>query len=529
VLNKTKSWSKIKVLGKKSDDFNLAKMFKKNPNRGKDLILSVGDLNFDFSKSRITEKVLKEFHKLAVEIGLQNKVNSMFGGENINSSQNRQVGHIWLRSKNLRPKTINRIEENQDQFLSFADNVRSGSVKGTTGKEITDVVNIGIGGSDLGPAMVYKALQNNHDNKINCHFLSNIDEFENINTFGGLNPETTLIVVTSKSFTTAETMKNALFAKNWLKKSSSPLSVRDHFVAVSTNLQACEEFGISKDRVFLFWDWVGGRYSLFSSVGISIALGYGSKAFLELQNGASKIDQSLKDINFLNFAPFIHAVINIWNLNILKMKSLAVIPYSSSLQIFPAFLQQLWMESNGKSIDLKGKEISFNTCPVIFGEPGTNSQHSFFQFLHQSPEIVPVDFILIKSQKNEDAEFQNTLFANALAQAAVLAFGKSKSDLKKEGVSKDLISHKFMPGNRPSNILILPQLNADSLGQLIAFYETSVILQGFLMNINSFDQWGVELGKTTAESFLNSIQGEVKLDFDSSTNNLISEFKKANP
>ena len=216
----------------------------------------------------------------------------------------------------------------------------------------------------------------------------------------------------------------------------------------------------------------------------------------------------------------------IWNLNILKMKSLAVIPYSSSLQIFPAFLQQLWMESNGKSIDLKGKEISFNTCPVIFGEPGTNSQHSFFQFLHQSPEIVPVDFILIKSQKNEDAEFQNTLFANALAQAAVLAFGKSKSDLKKEGVSKDLISHKFMPGNRPSNILILPQLNADSLGQLIAFYETSVILQGFLMNINSFDQWGVELGKTTAESFLNSIQGEVNLDFDSSTNNLISEFKK---
>lgn len=525
--HKVKSWIRIRKLGQKSGDFELNKLFRKNPSRGKDFVKNIADINFDYSKSRINTKALFEFSKFAKEVHLQKQIDQILDGELMNNTEFRSVGHIWLRSTKLRPKNISEVSEievTQKDFLTFSDQVRSGSIKSITGKVFTDVLNIGIGGSDLGPAMVYKALNHIHDSKINCHFVSNIDELEISSVLNKLNPDTTLIVVTSKTFTTAETMKNAEFAKRWLSNALGEKSIKNHVVAISTNTSACKNFGIDEAKIFPFWDWVGGRYSLFSSVGISIALGYGSQTFTDLQLGASKIDMTLKNVDFDNYAPFIHAAINIWNLNVLKLRSLAVIPYVTALSRFPAFLQQLWMESNGKSVDRAGKPVKFNTCPVIFGEPGTNSQHSFFQFLHQGTEIVPVDFVVITNELGSDREFKDSLFANALAQSSVLAFGISKEELKEQGVKKELISHKVMPGNRPSNIISIPRLDAVMLGELIAFYETSVILQGLMMNINSFDQWGVELGKKTASRVLSFIKGRNQPDMDSSTNNQVKRY-----
>ena len=530
--NNKLAWAKILELKKARTSLILSDLFAKDPQRGFDYNSNIADLNLDFSKSLITMKILKKFEEFGEKIKLQQQINQILDGEPVNFTEKRAVGHVWLRSKKLRNQAIKgvlEIDEVQNRFLDFSEKIRSGKNVGYTGKKITDVVNIGIGGSDLGPAMIYKALEHQHDGKIRCHFVSNIDETEIATTLKTLDAETTLLVITSKTFSTIETMTNASYAKKWLISSLGTTDFQKHVVAISTNLKACEEFGIDKNNVFPFWDWVGGRYSLLSSVGISIALGYGADIFVELQKGASLIDESLKKIDFRTNPIFIHAAISLWNLNVMRFSSLAVIPYSSALSRFPAFLQQLWMESNGKSVDRDGKKVKLNTCPVIFGEPGTNSQHSFFQMLHQGTEIIPVDFIVIKSGLGEDRNFQDSLFANALAQASVLAFGKQKSELKSENIDSDLINHKIMPGNRPSMILSLSKLNPSTLGQLVAFYESSVILQGLMLNINSFDQWGVELGKKTAVSVLESIQSLKKANFDSSTNNQIATYRKLNP
>ena len=530
MISESKSWTRIVKHGK-SKNFDLRKLFSKDPQRGKNFSLKIADLNFDYSKSLIDDKTIKNFLSLAKEIKLDKQISDLLSGELINNTEKRSVGHIWLRSKDLRPSKIegvSEIDRVQANFLNFASDVRSGRIRGHSGKNFSDVVNIGIGGSDLGPAMLYKALLHKHDGKINCHFVSNIDELEISQVLKNLNPESTLFVVTSKTFTTAETLKNANFAKRWLVNSQGQDAVKNHFVAISTSANACKDFGVDSERVFPFWDWVGGRFSVFSSVGISLALGYGSDSFKDLQKGASEIDSYLKAKDFSQNAAFIHAIINIWNLNILKLNSLAVIPYTSSLSRFPAYLQQLWMESNGKSVTKSGKKSKLKTSPVIFGEPGTNSQHSFFQMLHQGNQVIPVDFVLVKDGLGHDKEFQDSLFANALAQAAVLAFGKNKDELKSEKTENELINHKIMPGNRPSNIITLPNLEEKSLGQLIGFYESSVIFQGLLLNINSFDQWGVELGKKTASKILKSMSDATKPDYDSSTNQQILNYKKKN-
>ena len=526
------AWTKILDLKKTKKSLNLNELFLKNPQRGYEFNHSVADLNLDYSKSLITDKILKKFEDLAEKIKLQDQINQIINGKLSNSTEKRSVGHMWLRSKFLRNKSVTGVADIdivQRNFLEFVDKVRTGVHKGSSGKSFTDVVNIGIGGSDLGPAMIYKALEHQHDGKIRCHFISNIDETEISTTLKNLDATTTLLVITSKTFTTIETMTNANYAKKWLVKSLGTSNIEQHVVAISTDAKACKQFGIDKDRVFPFWDWVGGRYSLLSSVGISIALGYGSEVFTSIQKGASKIDESLQNVDFKTNPIFIHAAISLWNLNVMKFGSLAVIPYASALSRFPAFLQQLWMESNGKSVDKEGNNIKLSTCPVIFGEPGTNSQHSFFQMLHQGTEVIPVDFIVVKSGTGEDRSFQDALFANALAQASVLAFGKSRPQLKSENVDQELINHKVMPGNRPSMILSLAKLNASTLGQLVAFYESSVILQGLMLNINSFDQWGVELGKKTAANVLAVIQNNVKNEFDSSTTNQITSYRKINP
>jgi glucose-6-phosphate isomerase len=526
------AWTKILDLKKTKKSLNLTELFLKNPQRGYEFNQSVADLNLDYSKSLITEKILKRFEDLAEKLNLQDQMNQIFNGKLANSTEKRSVGHMWLRSKFFRNNSVTGVADIdivQRNFLEFAEKVRSGVHKGASGKSITDVVNIGIGGSDLGPAMIYKALEHQHDGKIKCHFISNIDETEISSTLKKLDASTTLVVITSKTFTTVETMTNANYAKKWLIQSLGTSNIEQHVVAISTDTKACKQFGIDKNNVFPFWDWVGGRYSLLSSVGISIAMGYGADVFTTIQKGASKIDENLQNIDFKTNPMFIHAAISLWNLNVMKFGSLAVIPYASALSRFPAFLQQLWMESNGKSVDREGNKIKLSTCPVIFGEPGTNSQHSFFQMLHQGTEVIPVDFIVIKSGMGEDRNFQDSLFANALAQASVLAFGKSKTQLKSENVDQELINHKVMPGNRPSMILSLAKLNPSTLGQLVAFYESSVILQGLMLNINSFDQWGVELGKKTAVSVLEVIQEVEKDEFDSSTNNQIATYQKINP
>ena len=526
------AWNNILDFKKTKKSLNLSELFSKDPQRGYKYNSDIADLNLDFSKSLVTEKILKKFEDLAGKVKLQQQIIQLFNGEIMNSTENRSVGHVWLRSKSLRNNNIDGVSEVdkvQKNFLDFADNVRSGNHKGSRGERITDVVNIGIGGSDLGPAMIYKALEDNHDEKVRCHFVSNIDETEIASTLKNLRAATTLLVITSKTFSTIETMTNANYAKNWLIKSLGSTDIKQHLVAISTDVKACEEFGIDQKNVFPFWDWVGGRYSLLSSVGISIALGFGSEVFNEIQKGASLIDESLQQIDFKTNPVFIHAAINLWNLNVMNFGSLAVIPYASSLSRFPAFLQQLWMESNGKSVDRDGNKVKLRTCPVVFGEPGTNSQHSFFQMLHQGTEIIPVDFIVVKSGLGKDRNFQDALFANALAQSSVLAFGKQKTQLKAENVDSELINHKIMPGNRPSTILSLSKLSPSTLGQLVAFYESSVILQGLMLNINSFDQWGVELGKKTAVNVLQNIQNIKDSDFDSSTINQIASYRKINP
>lgn len=527
LIDKQKSWLSLKKISRKIEKQTLISLFKKNPKRGTQLYAQVGNLGIDYSKSLIDSNVLKEFSKLSVEIELRDRVLNLLSGARSNNTENREVGHFWLRSENLRPKNNSQfvsVAKVQEDFLTFAEQVQNSQVKGFTGKSFTDVVNIGIGGSDLGPAMVYRGLRNFEDNHLRAHFVSNIDENEIKNVLLNLNAESTLFIVTSKTFTTQETLFNAEFAKSWLSGKLGEKAVGDHFVAVSTNEELCEKFGINNSRIFPFWDWVGGRFSLFSSVGLIIAIVFGKKVFIDMQNGAAEVDELLIKKNFIDNPAWIHACINIWNLNFLKLSSLAVIPYASALDRFPAFLQQMWMESNGKSVTKEGKTLRISTSPVIFGEPGTNSQHSFFQMLHQGTQKIPVDFILIGKQDKQKSVGQDALFANALAQASVLAFGKSEKELNKENTEKTILKHKIMPGNKPSIIISMPEINAQNLGQLIAFYEISVLYQGLIMGINSFDQWGVELGKKTANKIFQSIQTKKSSEFDSSTNNQIKKY-----
>ncbi len=526
-LVSAKAWIKLKQLSK-SEKLDLRNLFVKDKNRIDYLFTNLAGINFDFSKSMINKKILTSLLTLTKERKVRSHYTELISGEKINKTEDRVVGHLWLRSRDLLPNQEKRsaeIDSTQTSFLNFATNIRNGNIFGYTGKKFTNVVNVGIGGSTLGPEMICHALSNNYDSQLNYYFVSNIDSFEIEKIINSLDPETTLFVITSKSFTTIETLANANQARIWIQERLGKNAISNHFIAVSTAVEKCLEFGISEERIFPVWDWVGGRFSVLSSVGITIAITYGPEIFLEIQKGAADFDKQLLVSPDDTNPSLLHAVINIWNMNFMNYSALAVIPYSSALEKFPSYLQQLWMESNGKSVDIDGNSVKVRTAPVVFGEAGTNSQHSFFQMLHQGSDVIPTDFITVKRNKGKLKDFADNLMSNAIAQSAVLAFGKNKKELIAEKTSRDLIKHKEMKGNRPSITIMLPELKAEIIGKLVAFYETSVIYQGFILGINSFDQWGVELGKENAITVKNRINGD-NSKFDSSTEKQISEYLK---
>ncbi len=521
--------TKLQNLAKKLRKKNLSDFFKKDSSRYADYHVKYLGISLDFSKNFIDKKVKSIFLNSSFTKRINKKIDDLINGLNVNLTEDRKVGHFWLRQRKTKTnieKYVSLVKTEEAKFLKFAEDIRSGVRKGFSNESFTDVVSVGIGGSDLGPLMVNEALSNIHDGKINLHFVSNIDQNYLDSIIRKLDPKKTLVVVISKTFTTLETIENAKYLKKWLEKSSKGVSVDPNFVAITTNPSESEKFGIQKSQTFIFWDWVGGRYSLFSAVGLPIALGYGANIFLELKKGAGDYDQILSEKKLENNPSFWHAVVSIWNLNFLNLSSLAVIPYSSLLSRFPAFLQQTWMESNGKSVDVDGRKSKLKNSPIVFGEPGTNSQHSFFQMIQQGNQTIPVDFILIKKNTDKNEVFHDHLIANALAQSMTMMLGKDVKLLKKEAIPNNLLKYKVMPGNRPSNILWIDSLDPWHIGQLISFYEISIMIQGFILNINSFDQFGVELGKKNALEIFNKIKGNSDTKLDQSTEENIKYFNR---
>ncbi|MDR2205322.1 MAG: glucose-6-phosphate isomerase [Flavobacteriaceae bacterium] len=522
------------------NDFDLRKLFAENPKRFEEFSVKKENFLFDYSKNLIDAETKKLLLNLAEECGLKDAISKMFSGDKINETENRAVLHTALRDfsdkeifvdgENIKPK----IGKVLQQMKSFSEKIISGEHKGFSGKAITDVVNIGIGGSDLGPAMVCSALKH-FKTRLNVHFVSNIDGNHIAEILKNLNPETTLFIVASKTFTTQETMTNAESAKNWFLKSGKSEDVAKHFVALSTNIQQVKQFGIAEENIFEFWDWVGGRYSLWSAIGLSIVLAAGFENFENLLKGAFDIDQHFQNTDFSENIPVLMALLGIWYRNFFGAASYAVLPYSQYLDRFPAYLQQADMESNGKSVDRNGDFVEYETGAIIWGEPGTNGQHAFYQLIHQGTELIPADFIAFVKSCNPISDHREKLLANFFAQTEALAFGKTKTEakaeLEKSGTSKDeterLLNYKIFQGNNPTNSLLFNELTPFSLGQLIALYEHKIFVQGIIWNIFSFDQFGVELGKVLANNILKELKTDQKIsDHDSSTNGLINYFKE---
>lgn len=519
----------------------MLEMFRHDPDRFKKLHIQFEDVLVDYSKNRINEKTLGLLFELASECKLSDAINSMFAGELINRTENRSVLHIALRNRSNSPILVNgsdvmpEINRVLDQMEIFSEKIISGTWKGYSDKAITDIVNIGIGGSDLGPLMVTEALRPFHTH-IRPHFVSNIDGTHLAEALKSLNPETTLFIVASKTFTTQETMTNAISARKWfLDKSQNKGDVARHFVAVSTNTTAVKEFGIDPDNMFVFWDWVGGRYSLWSSIGLSIACTIGYKNFVGLLEGAHAMDVHFKQEPFEKNIPVILALIGIWYTNFFGAASEAILPYDQYLHRFAAYFQQGNMESNGKSIDRNGKRINYSTGPIIWGEPGTNGQHAFYQLIHQGTQLIPCDFIAPIKSHNPVGDHHDKLLSNFFAQSEALMRGKSSQEVEAEleavGFSKDQIKFhtpfRVFDGNKPSNSILVNSITPRTLGILIALYEHKIFAQGIIWNIFSFDQWGVELGKALAKKILPELGlNEPVSNHDSSTNGLINHFNR---
>ncbi|MFT7234629.1 MAG: glucose-6-phosphate isomerase [Methylophagaceae bacterium] len=511
--------------------------FALDASRFKHFSLTSGDLLLDYSKNRITKETVQKLLALAESLDLSGWIERMYSGEAINVSEGRAVSHIALRNRSNTPimvdgkdimPGINRVLA---QMRQFCDQVHSGEWLGHTGNKITDVVNIGIGGSDLGPAMICDALEPYGVEGMHCHFVSNIDGTDLSTTLKNLNPETTLFVVASKTFTTQETLTNAQSARTWFLQSAQQDDVAKHFVAVSTNAEAVAEFGIDTDNMFEIWDWVGGRYSLWSAIGLPIALYAGMDNFERLLDGGHEMDNHFKSEPFENNMPVIMGLLGIWYINFFGAQTHAIVPYDHSLARFPSHMQQLDMESNGKITNRAGKRLSYKTGPVIWGTPGTNGQHAYFQLIHQGTQLIPVDFVLPVNSHYPEWDHQSILLANGLAQSEALMKGKSAEEVRIELVNEGLdgtelealLPHKVFPGNRPSNTLLFPQLTPEMLGQLVALYEHKVFVQGVIWNINSFDQWGVELGKQLAKAILPDLKLSNTISIhDSSTTSLIN-------
>ena len=499
------------------------------------------DLTFDYSKNRFDENVLNALLNLAKERKVEEKRDAMFAGKKINSTENRAVLHIALRNRSKKAIKVDgknvmpQINEVLAKMKKFSDAVRYGEFKGYTGKKLTNIVNIGIGGSDLGPVMVCEALKRYWMKGINCYFISNIDGTATIETLKNLDPETTLFIVASKTFTTIETLTNAKTCRKWLVDALGEHAVDKHFVALSTNKEKVEEFGINPENMFEFWNFVGGRYSLWSAIGLIICIAIGFENFEKLLEGAYSMDEHFKTAPLNKNMPVIMALLGLWYNNFFNIHRYCVVPYDEYLRYLPSYLQQLDMESNGKGVDKDGNFVKYSTGPAIFGGAGTNVQHSFFQLLHQGTDIVPVDFIVPAISHNEIGEHHQILLSNVLAQGEALMRGKTileaANELKKAGKSdkeiEALKKYKSFTGNRPSNTLLLKKIDPFSLGQIIALYEHKVFVQGAIWNINSFDQMGVELGKQLALNILPELQGKsFALNHDSSTMSLIKKIKK---
>ncbi len=535
----TDAWKKLQEHYKETKEVHLRELFATEEGRGKKHAILWNDFLVDYSKNRVTDKTLKLLLELADEVGLKDAIKSYFGGELINQTEGRAVLHTALRAKKGDKvfvdgaNIVDEVFEVKEKIKSFSEAVISGERKGHTGKAFTDVVNIGIGGSDLGPVMVTEALKF-YQNDLKTHFVSNVDGDFVHEVLKELDPETTLFVIVSKSFTTQETLSNALTIKKWFLQSASEKDVADHFVAVSTNLEKIKEFGIADNNVFPMWDWVGGRFSLWSAVGLSIALSVGYENFEALLTGANEMDNHFKETPFEENIPVVLGLISVWYNNFYKAETEAIIPYTQYLHRFSAYLQQGIMESNGKSMDRAGNRVGHETGTIIWGEPGTNSQHAFFQLMHQGTKLIPTDFIGYKESLHGDVDHHNKLMANFFAQTEALMNGKTadevKQELESQGLSGEelqkLLPFKIFEGNKPTNTILIKKLTPKSLGALIALYEHKIFVQGVVWNIFSYDQWGVELGKQLAKNILVDIENSKIGKHDSSTLNLLHFFKE---
>lgn len=536
-----KTWRHLQHLQDKFAKINLRDLFAGDPLRAEKYSLQLENMHVDYSKNLIDDEIMRHLFALARERGLEDKIKAMFGGKKINQTENRAVLHIALRHRQKTPIYVDgrdvmpQINTVLEKIRDFSEAVRLGRFTGYTGKKLTDIVNIGIGGSDLGPFMACEALKPYWAKDIHCHFISNIDGTACAEVLNKLNPETTLFIVASKTFTTIETLTNAKTCRHWLTEALGEHAVAKHFVALSTNKAEVEKFGINAENMFEFWDFVGGRYSMWSAIGLIIAIAIGYKNFERLLEGANAMDEHFANTPLEQNIPVVLALIGIWYNNFYNIHRYAVIPYDQYLQYLPAYLQQLDMESNGKSVTLDNKFVNYATGPVLFGGAGTNVQHSFFQLLHQGTEIVPIDFIIPAISHNEIGNHHQILLSNILAQGEALMHGKTEEEaaleLEKAGKSKTEIArlkkYKSFSGNRPSTTIIFKKIDPYALGQLVAMYEHKVFTQGIIWNINSFDQFGVELGKQLALNILPEIEGTAfGVEHDSSTAALINYIKK---
>ena len=534
-INSTQEWKELEELERRLGDLDLRRAFVVDPGRAERLTFGAGDLMVDFSKHLVTDEVLAALVGVARRAGVPERIEAMFGGEHINVTEDRAVLHPALRARVGETffvdgrDVVRDVQRVLDRMTDFADRVRAGEWLGHTGKRIRHIVNIGIGGSDLGPAMAYRALRSYRDTDIEAHFVSNVDPANLAGVLDVVDPASTLFVVASKTFTTLETLSNARAARAWLVDSlGDDAAVSKHFVAVSTNGDEVAAFGIDTANMFELWDWVGGRYSLDSAIGLSLMISVGPDAFRDMLAGFRAMDLHFRTTPLEHNVPALLGMIGIWYRNLLRYPTYAVLPYSQDLDRFAAYLQQLEMESSGKRVRLDGTLVDMDTGPIVWGEPGTNGQHAFYQLLHQGTMVVPADLIGFVEPAEDQGGQHDLLMGNLFAQAEALAFGKTADEVAAAGVRADLVPHRTFPGNRPTSVILAPKLTPSVLGQLIALYEHKVFTQGVVWGINSFDQWGVELGKELAGTIIEELTAgqPPELTHDASTNALIRHYRR---
>jgi glucose-6-phosphate isomerase len=535
-VTKSKAWKALKAHAKEVETLHLRDLFARDSQRGERLTAEAAGIFLDYSKNRITDDTINLLLQLADESGLAQRVEAMFNGDKINITEKRAVLHVALRAPRGESilvdgeNVVPGVHEVLDKMSAFAERVRSGEWKGHTGKRIRNVINIGIGGSDLGPVMAYEALKHYSDRSMTFRFVSNVDSTDFAEAIEGLDATETLFIVSSKTFTTLETMTNAHSARIWTLEGlgGDESGIAKHFVAVSTNAKEVSKFGIDTANMFGFWDWVGGRYSMDSAIGLSTMLAIGPENFHSMLDGFHQMDHHFRTAPYAQNLPVLLGLLSVWYSNFFGAQTVAVLPYEQYLKRFPAYLQQLTMESNGKHVKLNGAEVDSTTGPIYWGEPGTNGQHSFYQLIHQGTWLIPCDFIGFNHTLNPLGRHHDTLMANVFAQAEALAFGKTPEQVTAEGTPDWLVPHRVFAGNRPSNTILADKLTPAVLGKLVALYEHSVFTQGTIWQINSFDQWGVELGKALAQRIIPELEdkAEPALAHDSSTNNLIRRYRK---